>query len=182
MLDDENSGLSSIATGFNGQIGRASSAFSKATTEVTHIPCHSFPHKLNVTFSHTIAASRGLKKLLCAVWIGDERYGNERNEHKKRRLLVWPPLRLREHQRPELHQMCRASYPRRELRASPHGSATLSELTLVLAWLANAKEQTRRFVLFDSARQACCYRDRTECPQKGLQGEAAKKVPRVIHV
>src|SRR5208337_4750885 len=58
-------------------------------------------------------------KLLCAVWIGDERYGNERNDHKKRGLLVWPPLRLLEHQRSALHQVCRAPRQRREQRASP---------------------------------------------------------------
>jgi len=55
-------------------------------------------------------------KLLCAVRIGDERYGNECNDHEKRCLLVWPPLRLLKHKRSKLHQVCRAPRPRCEQR------------------------------------------------------------------
>jgi hypothetical protein len=89
---------------------------------VTRTHCHTFPRKRFVTLSHTIAASRGLMKLLCVVWIGDERYGNERNNHKKGGVLVWPPLRLHKRKRSKLHQVCRATRQRREQRASPHGS------------------------------------------------------------
>jgi hypothetical protein len=70
-------------------------------------------------------------KLLCAVWIGDERYGNERNEHKKWPLSVRTSLRLREHdQRSELQQVRRAPRQRREQRASTDRTKELDENVL----------------------------------------------------
>jgi hypothetical protein len=51
-----------------------------------------------------------------------DRYDNERNNHKKRRLLIWPTLWLRELKRSKLHQVCRATRQCREQRASSYRS------------------------------------------------------------
>ena len=61
-------------------------------------------------------------KLLGALWLGDELYGNERKGDKKRGLLVWPPHRLLEHRQSELHKVRIAPRPRSEQHAWPAGA------------------------------------------------------------
>ena len=88
-------------------------------------------------------------KQLGAVWIRDERYGNQRNEHKNRRLLVWHPLRLLEHKRSGLHQVCRAPRHCREQRASPPRSAVLAQfnvLSILLVDIVNVLGQRMSIV------------------------------------
>jgi len=69
-------------------------------------------------------------KPLRVVSIGDERDGNECNDHKKRGLLVWSPLRLLEfHKRSELQQVRRAPRQRGEQRASA-AAHKLNEMAL----------------------------------------------------
>jgi hypothetical protein len=69
-------------------------------------------------------------KPLRVVSIGDERDGNKRNVRKKRGLLVWSSLRLREHlKRSELQQVRRAPRQRGEQRASA-AAHKLNEMAL----------------------------------------------------